>query len=615
MTIADALDGRDVCGKAKTGSGKTLGFGLPMLQRVAAERRASRRAGGPARPRGSCCCRRANWPSRSTRCSHPLGKALGLHVNAVYGGADIERQVKSLQKGCDIIIATPGRLIDLGDRGEINVEGLDVLVLDEADRMADMGFMPQVEWVLRRIAEHPHQTLLFSATLDGAIDRLVKRYLTDPVFHEVASDTQTVTLMAHHFLNVHQMDRIKVAAAICNSFDKTIIFCRTKRGADRLVEQLQKEGVDAAAIHGDLRQSQREKALADFGADSLSVLVATDVAARGLHIDGVDCVMHFDPPEDHKAYLHRSGRTARAGSTGVVVSLLLYNQIIEAEVIMRRLGTQATDRRSILEQPAPEGPSELGPDQGGLRTLSKKNKATPVYKHDKSIKRALVVVAHPDDIDFGSAGTVATLTKHGVDVAYCLVTSGDAGGTTPPTPKRSVPRSARPSRRAAAKEVGVSSLTFLRWPDGQVEPTMLLRREIARVIRTHKPDLVITQSPERNWERIYASHPDHLAVGEATLRAVYPDARNPHAFPELLREGFEPHVVPEVWLTSAQPNMVVDISKVFDHKMAALKQHESQVGDRKDLEKMLRRNARLLAKAAGLGKARLAEGYKVVTTK
>jgi superfamily II DNA/RNA helicase len=151
--------------------------------------------------------------------------------------------------------------------------------------------------------------------------------------------------MVHHFFNVHQMDRIKVAAAICNSMGKTLIFCRTKRGADRLVEQLQKEGVNAAAIHGDLRQSQREKALADFSADKLPVLVATDVAARGLHIDGVDCVMHFDPPEDHKAYLHRSGRTARAGSTGVVVSLLLWNQTIEAEVIMRRLAL----KRPIVE--------------------------------------------------------------------------------------------------------------------------------------------------------------------------------------------------------------------------------------------------------------------------
>jgi superfamily II DNA/RNA helicase len=345
LTIHDALAGRDVCGKAKTGSGKTLGFGLPMLQRVAASEKEVVREGGPARPRGLVLLPTRELAVQVYEVLKPLGAALGLHVNAVYGGADIERQVKSLRKGCDIIIATPGRLIDLGDRGELNVEHLDVLVLDEADRMADMGFMPQVEWVLRRIAEHAHQTLLFSATLDGAIDRLVKRYLSDPVFHEVASDTQTVSLMVHHFFNVHQMDRIKVAAAICNSMGKTLIFCRTKRGADRLVEQLQKEGVNAAAIHGDLRQSQREKALADFSANKLPVLVATDVAARGLHIDGVDCVMHFDPPEDHKAYIHRSGRTARAGSTGVVVSLLLWNQTIEAEVIMRRLAL----KRPIIE--------------------------------------------------------------------------------------------------------------------------------------------------------------------------------------------------------------------------------------------------------------------------
>ena len=345
LTIHDALAGRDVCGKAKTGSGKTLGFGLPMLQRVADSEKELVREGGPARPRGLVLLPTRELAVQVYEVLKPLGAALGLHVNAVYGGADIERQIKSLRRGCDIIIATPGRLIDLGDRGELIVEHLDVLVLDEADRMADMGFMPQVEWVLRRIAEHAHQTLLFSATLDGAIDRLVKRYLTAPVFHEVASDTQMVSLMVHHFFNVHQMDRVKVAAAICNSMGKTLIFCRTKRGADRLVEQLQKEGVNAAAIHGDLRQSQREKALADFSADKLPVLVATDVAARGLHIDGVDCVMHFDPPEDHKAYLHRSGRTARAGSTGVVVSLLLWNQTIEAEVIMRRLAL----KRPIVE--------------------------------------------------------------------------------------------------------------------------------------------------------------------------------------------------------------------------------------------------------------------------
>lgn len=335
LTIHDALDGRDVCGKAKTGSGKTLGFGLPMLQRIA-ESGASVR-GGVATPKGLVLLPTRELAVQVFDVLGPLAEALSLRAVSVYGGADIEKQIKQLRQGADLVIATPGRLIDLGDRGEIDVTQLDVLTLDEADRMADMGFMPQVEWVLRRIDARPHQTLLFSATLDGAVDRLVKRYLKDPVFHEVVSDTQTVSAMVHHFLNVHQMDRIKVTAAICNAQSKTIIFTRTKRGADKLVEQLTKEGVNAAAIHGDLRQSQREKALADFGADKLRVLVATDVAARGIHIDGVDCVIHFDPPEDHKAYLHRSGRTARAGSTGVVVSLLLWNQIVEAGVLMKRL--------------------------------------------------------------------------------------------------------------------------------------------------------------------------------------------------------------------------------------------------------------------------------------
>jgi len=338
MTIADALAGRDVCGKAKTGSGKTLGFGLPMIMRVAeAVERDGKSTGTPATPRGLVLLPTRELAVQVFEVLEPLGQSMGLGVAAVYGGADIERQTKQLAKGADLIIATPGRLIDLGDRGVLQVENLDVLVLDEADRMADMGFMPQVEWVLRRIMQRPHQTLLFSATLDGAVDRLVKRYLTEPVFHEVVSDSQTVSRMVHHFLNVHQMDRVKVAAAICRANKKTIIFVRTKRGADKLVEQLIKEGVNAAAIHGDLRQSQREKALADFADDKLPALVATDVAARGLHIDGVDCVMHYDPPEDHKAYLHRSGRTARAGSTGVVVSLLQWNQIVEAGVLMKRV--------------------------------------------------------------------------------------------------------------------------------------------------------------------------------------------------------------------------------------------------------------------------------------
>jgi superfamily II DNA/RNA helicase len=340
LTVTDALAGRDVCGKAKTGSGKTLAFGVPLLQRAKATRDAEGGRPAPTRPARPLAL--VLLPTRELAVQvhdvlAPLAQKLGLRAVAVYGGADIDRQVAKLRKGVDVVIATPGRLIDLGDRGEIAVDQLETLVLDEADRMADMGFMPQVEWVLRRL-DQPHQTLLFSATLDGAVDRLVKRYLSDPVFHEVASTTQTVTQMEHRFLQVHQMDKVKVTAAICRSQEKSLLFVRTKRGADRLVEHLAKEGVRAAAIHGDLRQANRERALADFSNGKLSVLVATDVAARGLHIEGVDGVIHYDPPEDHKAYLHRSGRTARAGKSGVVVSLALWNQLVEMEVIQRRLG-------------------------------------------------------------------------------------------------------------------------------------------------------------------------------------------------------------------------------------------------------------------------------------
>ncbi len=342
LTIADALAGRDVCGKAKTGSGKTLAFGLPLLQRVAASLRGpdgavQRVAGRPARPQALVLLPTRELAVQVHDVMAPLAATVGLRLVAVYGGADIDRQINRLRKGVEVIIATPGRLIDLGDRGELSVADVEVLVLDEADRMADMGFMPQVEWVLRRL-EREHQTLLFSATLDGAVDRLVQRYLTEPVLHEVASRTQTVAAMEHRFLQVHQMDKVKVTAAICRAQQKSLIFVRTKRGADRLVEQLNKEGVRADAIHGDLRQANRERALGDFSTDKLPVLVATDVAARGLHIEGVDVVIHYDPPEDHKAYLHRSGRTARAGRGGVVVTLALWNQVVEAEVIQRRLG-------------------------------------------------------------------------------------------------------------------------------------------------------------------------------------------------------------------------------------------------------------------------------------
>ncbi|MDA8381214.1 MAG: DEAD/DEAH box helicase [Actinomycetota bacterium] len=330
LTIADALAGRDVCGKAKTGSGKTLAFGLPVLQRTPA---GSQRG----RPGALILVPTRELAVQVAGVLTPLAEAVGLTVVAVYGGTGFERQIHALHRGVDVVVATPGRLIDLGDRGELSVADVRILVLDEADRMADMGFMPQVDWVLRRLPRQ-HQTLLFSATLDGAVDRLVARHMAEPARHEVASAQVTVEQMEHKFFLVHQLDKVKVTAAVTRGAWKTLIFVRTKRGADRLAQNLTREGVTAETIHGDLRQAVRERTLSRFADGKLPALVATDVAARGLDIDAVDVVIHYDPPEDHKAYLHRSGRTARAGGTGVVVSLVLWNQELEVERIQKRLG-------------------------------------------------------------------------------------------------------------------------------------------------------------------------------------------------------------------------------------------------------------------------------------
>ena len=329
LTISDALAGRDVCGKAKTGSGKTLAFGLPVLATVAKAQ--------PGRPTALALVPTRELAVQVCEELAPLGATIDRNVASIYGGARIEGQRKELERGVDLVVATPGRMIDLLQQGDVSVADVSIVIIDEADRMADMGFLPQVEWILRQIGG-PHQTLLFSATLDGVVDGLVKRYQRDPVLHEVQSTTVTVELMVHHFLQVHQLDKVKIASAIANGAGRTMMFTRTKFGADRLARDLNKEGVRAAAIHGDLRQSHREKALADFSAGKLPVLVATDVAARGLHIDDVDIVVHFDPPQDHKTYLHRSGRTARAGESGVVVTLVLWDQEIEVRRMQKRIG-------------------------------------------------------------------------------------------------------------------------------------------------------------------------------------------------------------------------------------------------------------------------------------
>ncbi len=328
LTIPDALAGRDVCGKAKTGSGKTLAFGIPIVQNLD--------PGDHHEPRGLVLVPTRELALQVRKELAVLAEARSARVAAIYGGAPIEKQIAEIDQGVDIVVATPGRMIDLLERKIVDLRKIERVVIDEADRMADMGFLPQVEWILRK-ARPDHQTLLFSATLDGAVHALIERYQTDPVQHEVESHLHTIEEMVHRFVLVHDMDKAKVAATIARNNKRTIMFTRTKWGADKLASKLNDEGVQAAAIHGDLRQSMREKALADFHAGRLPVLVATDVASRGIHIDDVDVVVHYDPPQDHKSYLHRSGRTARAGAAGLVVTLVLWNEELEVKQLQRRV--------------------------------------------------------------------------------------------------------------------------------------------------------------------------------------------------------------------------------------------------------------------------------------
>jgi superfamily II DNA/RNA helicase len=328
LTIPDALAGKDVCGKAQTGSGKTLAFGLPVLQRMDRAQ--------PHRPTGLVLVPTRELANQVCDELAPAAEAVGRSALAIYGGAPIEKQIARLERGVDLVVATPGRMIDLIERKEVTVADVAHVVVDEADRMADMGFLPQVEWILRNV-ETDHQTLLFSATLDGVVNTLIRRYQHEPAMHEVVGKEVTIEEMTHRFLAVHKMDKPKVAAAIANSAGRTIVFTATKVMADRLADALHKEGVDAAPIHGDLRQSSREKSLKDFGNGRLKVLVATDVAARGIHVDDVDIVLQYDPPSDHKTYLHRAGRTARAGEEGLVVTLSMWDEELEIKRLQKRI--------------------------------------------------------------------------------------------------------------------------------------------------------------------------------------------------------------------------------------------------------------------------------------
>lgn len=336
LTIPDALSGRDICGKARTGSGKTLAFGLPLLQLVSQSR--------PCRPQSIVLVPTRELAGQIARALAPIAVARRVRITAIYGGASLNRQADILRAGVDIVIATPGRLNDLLDRGALTLNEVRVVVLDEADQMADMGFMPQVERILGRI-EPQHQTLLFSATLDGDVDRLVKRHQDNPIHHEVVTEDENIPTMEHRFVGVTPETKIDVAVAITANAKRALLFVRTQRAADRLSRELITAGIRAGALHGGLSQPQRERALRAFTGGMQPVLVATNIAARGIHVDGVEIVVHYDPPEDAKTYTHRSGRTARAGAEGVVVTLV--EPALASHVAMLR--RQAGIRESVVQ--------------------------------------------------------------------------------------------------------------------------------------------------------------------------------------------------------------------------------------------------------------------------
>jgi superfamily II DNA/RNA helicase len=361
-TLPDALTGRDVCGKAPTGSGKTIAFGLPLLARVQ-----------PAKPRKPTAMVLVPTRELASQVEEQLGELSAgtkTRILAIYGGAGMQRQMRDLQRGVEVIVATPGRLKDLLDRGSLRLDDVSIVVVDEADRMADMGFLPEVRRLLDKVRED-RQTLLFSATLDGDVDVLIKHYQTNPAHHEAASMEEQGEV-THRFWGVSQGERIQIAAAIVERSWPAIVFSRTRHGAERLSKQLNAAGIRSEAIHGDRSQSQRERALSQFGRGQVSVLVATDVAARGIHVDGVACVLQFDPPASDKDYVHRSGRTGRAGAPGTVITFVTPDKEKDVRKLQRELrrrepieaATVATAATVLAS--APPKPMDRGDELDGV---------------------------------------------------------------------------------------------------------------------------------------------------------------------------------------------------------------------------------------------------------
>ncbi len=334
-TIPDILAGKDVLGRGQTGSGKTLAFGLPTLVRL------TQGSTAPKRPRALVLVPTRELAMQVCEALEPYATTLGLCVRNVVGGMPFGRQIDGLRRGVDLLVATPGRLNDLINQRACELGDVSIAILDEADHMADMGFLPQVRKLLDQVRPGG-QRLLFSATLDGDVDKLVRQYLSHPVTHSVAPATAGVVEMDHHVITVSADDKLDVVSEIASRDGKTMFFVRTKHGADRLAKKLGQVGVRAGSLHGGKSQGQRTRTLAQFKDGLVPVLIATDVAARGIHVDNVGLVVHVDPPADPKDYLHRAGRTARAGESGTVLTLVLPHQRREVDQMTRKAGVSPT---------------------------------------------------------------------------------------------------------------------------------------------------------------------------------------------------------------------------------------------------------------------------------
>ncbi|MDX6278030.1 MAG: hypothetical protein QOJ72_2158 [Nocardioidaceae bacterium] len=334
VVIPDALEGRNVLGRARTGSGKTLAFGIPVLARLAGKTSRSKA------PRALILLPTRELATQVRTAMEPLAQKMGLRLTTVYGGVPINKQISTLRNGVDVVIATPGRLTDLLDRRCMTLDDIEITVLDEADHLCDLGFYKPIDAILAKTPAHS-QRLLLSATLDGDVNRLVKRHLPQHTLHELDTEGGEIETMEHHVLVSAATEKSKAAFDLLRANPRSIVFTRTRRGAMRLAKQLTLNGITAVDMHGDLSQRHRERNLAAFSNGTASVIVATDVAARGIHVDGIGLVVHYDAPAEHKAYQHRSGRTARAGESGAVVTMTTPEALRDVMALQNKAGVTA----------------------------------------------------------------------------------------------------------------------------------------------------------------------------------------------------------------------------------------------------------------------------------